>query len=170
MKILIVSQYFWPESFRINEVAASLREAGCEVSVLTGQPNYPDGAVFPGHRWWRSGRESHQGLEIFRVPLLPRGRAGALGLIANYLSFIVAGSLLGPWRLRGRRFDVVFVYGVSPILQIFPALVLRAFTGGMLVTWVQDLWPQSLEVTGFVRNRRVLGAVAAIWALASLLT
>lgn len=162
MKILIVSQYFWPETFRINEVAASLLEAGCEVSVLTGQPNYPDGQVFPGHRWWHSGRESHQGLAIHRVPLLPRGRAGALGLIANYLSFIVAGSLLGPWQLRGKRFDVVFVYGVSPILQVFPALVIRAFSGGALVTWVQDLWPKSLEVTGFVRNRRVLGAVAAV--------
>lgn len=162
MKILIVSQYFWPETFRINEVAASLREAGCEVSVLTGQPNYPDGVVFPGHRWWRSGSQAHEGLAIHRVPLLPRGRGGALGLVANYLSFIVAGSLIGPWRLRGKRFDVVFVYGVSPILQVLPALVLRAFTGGALVTWVQDLWPQSLEVTGFVRNKSMLAGVASV--------
>ncbi len=162
MKILIVSQYFWPETFRINEVAASLRDAGCEVSILTGQPNYPDGATFPGYRWWHSSSESREGLEIHRVPLVARGRTGARGLIANYLSFIVAGSLLGLWRLRSRRFDIVFVYGVSPILQIFPALVIRAATRGALVTWVQDLWPQSLEVTGFVRNRRVLAAVATV--------
>lgn len=162
MKILIVSQYFWPETFRINEVAASLREAGCEVTVLTGQPNYPDGVVFPGHRWWKAGREIHDGLEILRVPLVPRGKAGALGLIANYLSFIAAGSLVGPWLLRRRRYDVVFVYGVSPILKVLPAMVLRRFTGGALVTWVQDLWPQSLQVTGFVRNRRVLDAVGVL--------
>jgi len=162
MKILIVSQYFWPETFRINEVATSLREAGCEVTVLTGQPNYPDGEVFPGYRWWHVSRQQHEGLTIHRVPLAPRGRASALKLVANYLSFMIGGSLIGPWLLRGRRFDVVFVYGVSPILKILPAMVVRRFTGGALVTWVQDLWPQSLQVTGFVRNQRVLDAVAAV--------
>ncbi len=162
MKILIVSQYFWPETFRINEVAASLRDAGCEVTVLTGEPNYPDGVVFPGYRWWKVSRETHEGIPIFRVPLVPRGRASALKLVLNYLSFMLGGSLIGPWLLRGRRFDVVFVYGVSPILKILPAMVVRRFTGGELVTWVQDLWPQSLQVTGFVRNQRVLGAVAAL--------
>ena len=162
MKVLIVSQYFWPESFRINEVAQSLRAAGCEVSVLTGQPNYPDGDIFPGYRAWSTGTQQHEGLTIHRVPLAPRGRSSARKLMANYLSFIFGGALLGPWRLRGQRFDVVFVYGVSPILQIFPAWVVRAFTDGVLVTWVQDLWPESLEVTGFVRNRRVLAAVGRV--------
>jgi len=162
MKILIVSQYFWPETFRINEVAESLREAGCEVSVLTGQPNYPDGKVFPGFRAWSTGGAERNGIRIHRVPLAPRGRSGALRLVANYLSFIVSASLLGPWLLRGQRFDAVFVYGVSPILQVIPALAVRRFTGGALVTWVQDLWPQSLEVTGFVRNPRVLAIVDSV--------
>ena len=137
MKILIVSQYFWPETFRINEVAASLREAGCDVTVLTGQPNYPDGVVFPGYRWWRVSRETHEGIPILRVPLVPRGRASAVKLVLNYLSFMIGGSLIGPWLLRGRRFDVVFVYGVSPILKILPAMVVRRFTGGELVTLVE---------------------------------
>lgn len=162
MKILIVSQYFWPETFRINEVAASLQEAGCEVTVLTSQPNYPDGVVFPGYRWWRISRETHEGLSIHRVPLAPRGSASALKLILNYLSFMIGGSLIGPWLLRDQRFDVVFVYGVSPILKILPAMTVRRFTGGVLVTWVQDLWPQSLQVTGFVRSQWVLDAVAAV--------
>ena len=95
MKILIVSQYFWPETFRINEVAASLREAGCDVTVLTGQPNYPDGVVFPGYRWWRVSRETHEGIPILRVPLVPRGRASAVKLVLNYLSFMIGGSLIG---------------------------------------------------------------------------
>ncbi len=162
MRVLIVSQYFWPETFRINEVAKSLRDAGCEVSVLTGQPNYPDGQVFTGYRAWSIRREAHEGIPIHRVPLAPRGRAGTWKLIANYLSFVIGASLIGPWLLRGQRFDVVFVYGVSPILKIFPALAVRRFTGGALVTWVQDLWPQSLQVTGFVRNPRVLAIVASV--------
>lgn len=162
LRVLIVSQYFWPETFRINEVAKSLRDVGCDVSVLTGQPNYPEGRVFSGYRAWSVGREDHEGIAIHRVPLFPRGRAGAWKLIANYLSFAIGASLIGPWLLRGQRFDVVFVYGVSPILKILPAMAVRRFTGGALVTWVQDLWPQSLLVTGFVRNQRVLGMVASV--------
>jgi glycosyltransferase involved in cell wall biosynthesis len=162
MKILILSQHFWPETFRINEVAQSLREAGCEVGVLTGQPNYPDGRVFPGYRAWKAGCEGHAGGTIWRVPLAPRGRGSSWRLVANYLSFLVSASLLGPWLLRRQRFDVIFVYGTSPILQAIPGMVLRRTTGARLVTWVQDLWPQSLEATGHVRSRRLLAAVGKV--------
>ena len=122
MKILIVSQYFWPETFRINEVAASLRDAGCEVTVLTGEPNYPDGVVFPGYRWWKVSRETHEGIPIFRVPLVPRGRASALKLVLNYLSFMLGGSLIGPWLLRGRRFEY---RGIPVVVTYHPAYLLR---------------------------------------------
>ncbi|HZN86200.1 MAG TPA: glycosyltransferase family 4 protein [Burkholderiales bacterium] len=162
MNVLILSQHFWPETFRINEIAHSLRAAGCRVSVLTGQPNYPDGDVFPGYRAWRAGVEDYDGVPVYRVPLAPRGRSGALRLAGNYLSFLLSASVAGPWLLRGRRFDVVFVYGTSPILQVLPALVLRAFKGCAVVTWVQDLWPQSLQVTGYVRHPRVLAMVAGV--------
>jgi glycosyltransferase involved in cell wall biosynthesis len=163
MKLLLVSQHFWPESFRINEVVESLQSAGCEVTVLTGQPNYPEGAVFEGYRAAGVGCERHpSGYMIHRVPLCPRGKSSALRLVANYLSFIASASLLGPWLLRRRHFDVIFVYGTSPILQVLPAIVLKYVKGAKLVTWVQDLWPQSLEVTGFVRNRRVLAMVGAL--------
>jgi len=162
MRVLILSQYFWPETFRINEVAQSLRQAGCEVSVLTGQPNYPDGVTFQGYRAFAMGREEFAGCSVYRVPLAPRGRAGAVRLAVNYLSFVLGASLLGPWLLRGQRFDVIFVYGISPILQAVPGIRLRRSTRGRLVTWVQDLWPQSLEVTGFVRNRGLLNCVARI--------
>jgi glycosyltransferase involved in cell wall biosynthesis len=162
MKVLIVSQHFWPETFRINGVARSLRDAGCEVTILTGQPNYPEGRLFPGYRALSTRRERFDGMELVRVPLVPRGKAGALRLVCNYLSFITSVSLLGPWLLRRRRFDVIFVYGNSPILQVIGARVMRWFTGGKLVPWVQDLWPQSLKVTGYISNPRLLSVVAVI--------
>jgi glycosyltransferase involved in cell wall biosynthesis len=162
MRVLIFSQHFWPETFRINEVAQSLRQAGCEVTILTGQPNYPDGDIFPGYRALSTRRESFAGLPLVRVPLLPRGNASTVRLAMNYLSFIFGASVFGPWLLRRQRFDVIFVYGNSPILQVIGARVLRMFTGGALVPWVQDLWPQSLQVTGYVRNRRLLSMVAVV--------
>jgi glycosyltransferase involved in cell wall biosynthesis len=130
--------------------------------VLTGQPNYPDGEVFDGYRAFSwGGSRTPAGIPVYRVPLAPRGRGSAIGLALNYLSFVVAGSVFGPWLLRHRRIDVVFVYGISPILQAIVGIVLRRTHGARLVTWVQDLWPQSLEVTGYLRNRRALAAVSA---------
>jgi glycosyltransferase involved in cell wall biosynthesis len=162
MRVLILSQYFWPESFRINEVAQSLHDVGCAVSVLTGQPNYPDGAVFRSYRALATGREEFAGCHVYRVPLAPRGRGSAFRLAANYLSFVFFASTAGRWLLRGQRFDVIFVYGISPILQALPGFVLRRCTGAALVVWVQDLWPQSLEVTGFLRNRWALALVTSV--------
>lgn len=163
MKVLIVSHYFWPESFRINDVAAALVEQGCDVTVLTGQPNYPDGDVFTGYQALDFGRETHPcGFTIFRVPSYPRGRGRARDLILNYLAFVVNASLLGPWLLRGRRHDVVFVYATSPVVQGIAGKVLAVFQRASMVTWVQDLWPETLQVTGFVKNRVVLALVSTI--------
>lgn len=163
MRVLVLSQYYWPESFRINEVVESLQCVGCHITVLTGQPNYPKGEVFEGYHAGGIKVQQHEaGYSIYRVPLVPRGRGGAIGLTANYLSFVLSASVLGPWLLHRQSFDVIFVFGMSPILQAIPAVVLKWIKRAKLVTWVQDLWPQSLEATGFVRNQRVLAMVAVL--------
>lgn len=165
LRVLIVSQYFAPEAFRINDIVADLASVGCSVTVLTGQPNYPDGKIFSGHRFWGFGKqETGQAWSLFRVPLLPRGRGGGLRLVANYLSFVISASLLGPILLRGKKFDVVFVYAVSPILQAIPAIVMKSLGKASLVIWVQDLWPSALKVTGFVKHERLLKAVGSLTA------
>lgn len=162
MKLLIVSQHFWPETFRINDVARSLRDAGCDVTVLTGQPNYPEGAIYPGYRAAEVRREHYDGIDMVRVPLVPRGSAGSVRLALNYLSFIASASILGSWALRKARFDAILVYGTSPILQAIPAILLKHLHGAALVTWVQDLWPESLVVTGHVRRPGLLAMVDSV--------
>jgi glycosyltransferase involved in cell wall biosynthesis len=155
---LIVSQYFWPESFRINEVAKTLLEKGVEVEVLTGKPNYPQGAIFSGYRAWGCQRETYQGINLNRIPLLARG-GGGWRLALNYLSFVVSGLIFAPLMLRKKKFDVIFVYAPSPILQAIPAIFLGWLKGCPVVLWVQDLWPESLSATGHVRNQTVLRIV-----------
>lgn len=159
MRILIVSQYFWPESFRINDLVKTLAEKGIDVDVLTGKPNYPEGRIHPGYRMAGCQVESWNGATLYRVPLLPRGSKGALRLALNYLSFIVAGLLFGPWLLRRREYDAIFVYGVSPIFQAIPALFLGWLKRSPVLVWVQDLWPESLKATGYVDHPRVLAGV-----------
>jgi glycosyltransferase involved in cell wall biosynthesis len=156
MRVLVWTQYYWPENFHINQVVTELCDQGADVTVLTGKPNYPDGEIFSGYSAMGVQVEQREGVQIIRLPLRPRGKSSAKGLILNYLSFIVSGYLLGPWALRGRKFDVVFVYAPSPLLQALPAIFVSWLKRAPLVLWVQDIWPESLQATGFIKNPRVL--------------
>lgn len=158
MNILIVSQYFWPENFRINDLSADLVQRGHKVTVLTGKPNYPDGTIFPDYASNPAAFTTYEGADIVRVPLIPRGKGG-LALMLNYLSFVVTGCTLGPWRLRGRSFDTIFVFQGSPVTVGLPAIVMKWLTKAPIALWVLDLWPQSLEAVGAVRSPFVLGLV-----------
>lgn len=162
MRVLILSQYFWPESFRITEVARTLGEAGCEVLVLTGQPNYPEGITPEGYSAWALNSETHDGIEILRVPLIPRGKGSSIRLSLNYLSFVFFASLFGPWVLRNRKIDCILVYAPSPILQAIPAIWLGWLKKAKVVVWVQDLWPESLSATGYIKNPTLLASVAKV--------
>lgn len=159
MRILVLSQHFWPEQFRITEVAQALAAAGGEVRVLTGKPNYPEGRLFAGYRAAGTQTEALGALLVHRVPLLPRGRGGAARLVGNYASFLAAALALGPGLLGGWRPDIVFTYATSPILQAIAGNRLAARAGARSVIWVQDLWPESLAATGFVTNPVALAAV-----------
>lgn len=158
--VLIVSHHFWPESFRINQVAEDLMAAGAEVTVLTGFPGYPSGSVFPGYSPPKAMIEKHPaGFPIFRVPVVPRGAGNAWRLILNYSSFIVSGAIVGAWLLRKRRFDLVFVYCTTPVIQGYLGMWLRLVKRARLVLWIQDLWPQALSAMGFVKSRFLLRIV-----------
>ncbi|MDB5796425.1 MAG: putative glycosyl transferase, group 1 family protein [Paucimonas sp.] len=159
MKILVFSQYFFPESFPINALVSSLAQRKIQVDILTGQPNYPSGRIFPGYKAWRAGQSDWHGNRLYRIPIFPRGEKSAFKLLLNYLSFIVSGLLVAPCLLLGRRYDVIFVYAPSPILQAIPAILVGWLKRAPVVLWVQDLWPESLSATGYVHNSRALHAV-----------
>jgi glycosyltransferase involved in cell wall biosynthesis len=159
MRVLIWTQHFWPENFHINAVARSLKEQGIDVTVLTGKPNYPEGKIFDGYKAMGIQREYHSGIEVIRIPLVQRGKNSIKGLLFNYLSFIISGYLFAPYALRATRFDAVFVYATSPLLQALPAICVSWLKRAPLVLWVQDIWPDALVATGFIKNRWVLGIV-----------
>jgi glycosyltransferase involved in cell wall biosynthesis len=161
MRLLIVSQYFWPENFRINDLVSGLIERGHEVTVLTGVPNYPEGHVFPEYRQDIRRFRSYAGAAIVRVPLLPRGRS-RISLALNYLTFALSAPVIGSWKLRGRKFDAIFAYEPSPVTVGIPAVFLRALKRAPLVFWVLDLWPETLEAMGVLRSRGVLRVVGTL--------
>jgi colanic acid biosynthesis glycosyl transferase WcaI len=158
LRVLLVSQYFWPENFLVNDLARGLTERGHEVTVLTGKPNYPNGSFFEGYDFFRPVREQYEGATVLRVPLVPRGRGGRLLLSINYLSFVLFAGILGPLLCR-ERYDVVLVYEPSPVTVGLPAIVMGKLKRAPIMFWVQDLWPESVSAAGAVRSPRVLGWV-----------
>lgn len=162
MRLLVVSQYFWPEDFRVNDFVVGMRERGHEVTVLTGLPNYPDGKVFEAFRQNpRDFDRFHDGVEVLRVPMVPRGE-NKIGLMLNYLSFALTGMILGPWKLRGRAFDAIFVFQGSPVTSALPAVVLRWIKRAPLLMWVLDVWPDTLSAVGITKSPRILSLVGLL--------
>lgn len=161
MQILIVSQYFWPENFRINELVTELLARGHQVTVLTGQPNYPSGEVFPEYRRQPGDFANFGGASVVRVPIIPRGQR-RIQLALNYLSFIVSASLLGPWKLRGVQVDAIFSFLVSPITAALPALLIGRLKNAPVTLWILDLWPDTLAALGVVRSRFALGCIGRL--------
>lgn len=123
LKILVVTQYFWPENMRINNMVEGFVAKGHDVTVLTGLPNYPEGQIFADFRSDPTQFSNYQGAHVIRVPMLVRGK-GNFTLAMNYLSFFSSASVIGSYKLRGQSFDSIFVYGVSPIMGAIPALLL----------------------------------------------
>jgi colanic acid biosynthesis glycosyl transferase WcaI len=161
VRILIVSQYFWPENFRVNDLARALVERGHTVAVLTGVPNYPEGKIYPEYRKFPERFAEFSGARIFRVPVLPRG-VGALRLALNYLSFVITASTVGVARMRGTTWDAIFVYQPSPITSCLPALVLGRVKRAPVLLWTLDLWPESLEAVGAVTSATLLRHVGRL--------
>lgn len=162
MRVLIVSQYFWPESFRINNLATELAARGHRVTILTGQPNYPDGKFFSGYGWFKRRREKYGDVEILRVPLVPRGNGGGVRLALNYLSFALFSIVFSPIVLWRHKFDIIFVCQLSPVTVGLPALLLKMLKRVPVIFWILDLWPESLAATGTVRSPAVLKMVGAL--------
>lgn len=160
MKILVVTQYFWPESFIINDLVKTLTAQGHDIKVLTGKPNYPDGVVFAGYSTSGYQEEKFESsVSVCRAPLRPRGVSGAKNLVLNYLSFILNGIKFYPRAVKGEEFDAIFVFAPSPITSVIPAIYLKWKLKSHLAVWVQDLWPESLSATGFIKNKAVLRVV-----------
>ena len=156
MKLLVISQYFWPENFRINDLVQELVKRDHDVTVLTGQPNYPDGKIFADFKARPNDFAEYAGARIVRVPLIPRGDGRGLQLALNYFSFAVSAAVLGAWKLRKTPFDKIFVFEPSPITVGVPAAVLRWLRRIPVAFWVLDLWPETLEAVGVVKSRWLL--------------
>lgn len=162
MKILIITQYFYPESFRINDLTRALMDLGHEITVLTGLPNYPQGQILLGYSWTKKRNDQYFGATVYRVPIIPRQQGGKVFLSLNYLSFVLSAIIFGLPRLRKKNFDCCFVFATSPITAAIPANLFRFLTGCPVGIWIQDLWPDVVSSVAMIRNPKIIGYIGAL--------
>jgi len=156
MKVLLVTQYFYPENFKSNDIAIELTKKGHEVTVLTGLPNYPEGKIYKNYGFFKGSKEHHQGVNVIRTWLVPRGKGGGVRLFLNYFSWAFFASVRALTLSFQQKFDVVMVHEPSPITQGFPAILVSKIQKIPLHFWVLDLWPESLTSAGGIKNKMVL--------------
>jgi glycosyltransferase involved in cell wall biosynthesis len=154
MKILLVSQYFYPENFKINDLVYSLKKRGHEITVLTGKPNYPKGNFFDGYSWNSPDFETINDIPVYRANLVSRANGSAFRLFLNYFSFALMASLKLK-KIKG-SFDAIFVYQTSPVTVGIPAVFAKKIFKAPIYFWVQDLWPESLKAAGGIKNIFIL--------------
>lgn len=159
MRILFLTQWFEPEpAFKGIEFATALRARGHVVDVATAFPNYPGGKLYPGYRIRPYRREMIDGITVHRLAIWPSHDASSFGRMANYLSFFLTALVFG--LLRGRRYDLVYVYH-PPISPAAAAAIFCATHRKPFVVEIQDLWPDSVGASNMADDRitRVLGKV-----------
>lgn len=154
--ILIVSQYFYPETFRINDLCVEWEKRGYKITVVTGIPNYPVGKFFQGYGINKKRHEYWNGIEIIRIPIIPRGN-NALQLIFNYLSFVFSGVFFVAFAKI--KVDYVFTFEVSPLTQALVGVWYAKKYKIPHYLYVQDLWPENVEIVAGVTNSIVIGAI-----------
>lgn len=155
-KILFISQYFYPEVFKGNDIAFDLAKDN-EVTVVTAIPNYPHGKFYKGYGFFMKNKETINGVTIIRVPIFPRGKGGAISLLLNYVSYAISASIYIIMLAMRKKFDCIFVQQLSPVTLALPAVLYKKIHNVPLYLWVLDLWPESLHSAGGINNKYILG-------------
>lgn len=154
--ILVISQYFYPEQFRINDICQEWIKRGYKVTVITGIPNYPQGKFYKGYGWFKKRKETWNGIDIIRIPLISRGKS-SIRLALNYFSFVVSGWF---WKLFTRiKADKVFIYEVSPMTQALVGVWFAKKRKIPCCIYVTDLWPENFEVVTGIHNRMIISPI-----------
>ena len=150
-KILIVTEVFYPEEFKINDVALSWKDKGYDVDVLTLTPTYPLGKVFPGYKNWFFKKDEYNGISIYRLRAVSGYKSSSIKKIFKYINFMFFGGIAAI--IIGRKYDYVFGFNISSLTDMFPAVLISKLYNKPTMFWVQDIWPGSVYAYGFKKSK-----------------
>lgn len=156
MRICIFTNHFYPEDFKVNDIAFELQKEGFDVTVLTAIPDYPKGKYYDGYGLFKRRHETVNGVEVYRLPIIPRGKGGGKRLILNYISFYICLRIFVFFHKFFHKYDAVFVHLTSPFFIGNAAKSLKRFQKIPMVFWTLDLWPESLISAGGITNPLII--------------
>lgn len=162
-KLVIITHHFWPENFLINEIALKFKKKNIQTTVVTGLPNYPKGEIFRKYQKIISiKKENFNGVDIIRIPIIPRKQGKFHQLIFNYLSYLISGFYFLRKVNFSNLFDHIFVYSTSPITTALLGIYLKKKLNKKMTIWIQDLWPDSVKNTGYIKNNFLIYLISVI--------
>ncbi len=160
LKVLIITERFYPEEFIVNDLAAEWAAAGLQVDVLTQAPSYPAGRIFPGYSNKMFSTERWKNINIFRFFTITGYRDSLFFKLLNYLNFAVTGCAAALFKARG--YDRIFVYQTGPLTLALPAVLARKVYGIPVTIWTQDIWPDMVYAYGFKKTRLLEGFLGLV--------
>jgi colanic acid biosynthesis glycosyl transferase WcaI len=163
-KVLVVCQHYWPETFRVNDICDFLTDQGCEIDVLCGLPNYPEGKLHIGYSWFKNLRQIHNGVNIMRAWEIPRGNNSNFRIFLNYVSFPFFSLFYIPYLLT-KKYDKVLVFTYSPIFMALTGIIVGKLKRTEVTLFALDLWPENLFSVLKVKNKflRKIATAASHW-------
>ncbi len=162
-KILVFTNHFFPENFKINEVVDWLLDSGASIHVITGLPNYPEGKIYEGYGLFKKSYQRKKNITIRRLPLITRGSANKFRLSINYLSYFISTILYTIYLiLFKKKFDKVLVHHTSPFFIVICASIYIRMTKTKGLLWELDLWPESIKAVGVISSNTLLKFIEKI--------
>ena len=157
-RILIYTNHFYPEQFKINEIVEWLSIRESHIRIITGLPNYPSGKIIKEY-----SNIFKDNVIINRLFLVPRGSGSNLMLIINYLSYFISCFFFTIYiALFKKKYDVVFVHHTSPIFIAFHPVVYSFFKKTKKILWDLDIWPESLQAVGVVKSSFIISSLEGL--------
>ncbi len=163
-RILVYTNHYYPEQFKINDVVNWFLEENFEIRVITGIPNYPSGKFYKGYYFLsKKLNEVKQNIIINRLPLIPRGSGSKLLIILNYLSYFLSTIIFTFYLIFfKKKYDVILVHHTSPFFISIAPIIYKKFKSSKNILWDLDIWPQTLVGMNIIRNKTLINILEFI--------
>jgi glycosyltransferase involved in cell wall biosynthesis len=150
-KILIVTECFYPEEFKINDIALAWKEKGYQVDILTMVPSYPQSIIYDGFKNKFYQKNVWNDINIYRVKAVTGYKNSLFKKLLKYFTFMITGSIVSLF--IGKKYDYVFGFNMSALTGMMPAILIKKVYKKPVIFWAQDLWPDSVYAYGFKKTK-----------------
>jgi glycosyltransferase involved in cell wall biosynthesis len=162
-RILVYTNHYYPENFKINDVVSWIKEDNNHVRVVTQIPNYPNGDFYKGYGVFLKSNQRFEKLVINRLPVIPRGSGTKLLLILNYISYFISSFFFTVYLLIFvKKYDYIIVHHTSPPLISIHPILYGLFYKTKKIYWELDVWPETLQSLGIIKSNIILGFIKKI--------